>query len=80
MLPLVCRPTLLAHLLARKGPDTAALVRTTAAVTYLHAHTADNVLPSSGQVGFNFRLLPGREWATRSGSACLPDLVCRCSS
>lgn len=52
-------PALLAHVLARKGPDTAALVRTTAAVTYLHAHTADNVLPNSGKVGFNFRLLPG---------------------
>jgi carboxypeptidase PM20D1 len=41
-------------------PDTAALVRTTAAMTVLSAGTARNVLPQTGNLTINFRHLPGQ--------------------
>ncbi|DBA81464.1 TPA: hypothetical protein ACH3X1_007247 [Trebouxia sp. C0004] len=50
---------LLAKLLARSSANTAAVVRTTVGVTRMNAGTADNVLPDTGAVLFNFRLLPG---------------------
>ncbi len=50
---------LLGRLLAFQ-PDTAALVRTTAAMTVLSAGTAHNVLPQTGNLTINFRHLPGQ--------------------
>lgn len=50
---------LLAKLLARSSANTAAVVRMTVGVTRMNAGTADNVLPDTGAVLFNFRLLPG---------------------
>jgi len=47
-----------AHLLV-DSPLTAALGRTTAAVTGLQGYVGDNVLPPSVTVNVNFRLLPG---------------------
>ncbi|KAG2501991.1 hypothetical protein HYH03_000487 [Edaphochlamys debaryana] len=48
-----------AAFLGRDTPETAALVRDTAAVTGLTLGFADNVLPPGGTVRVNFRLLPG---------------------
>ncbi|KAG2445338.1 hypothetical protein HYH02_008803 [Chlamydomonas schloesseri] len=45
--------------LGRDTPETAALIRDTAAVTGLTLGFADNVLPPSATVRVNFRLLPG---------------------
>eukprot|EP00198_Chlamydomonas_reinhardtii_P007148 XP_001696484.1 predicted protein [Chlamydomonas reinhardtii] len=45
--------------LGRDTPETAALVRNTAAVTGLTSGFAENVLPPSATVRVNFRLLPG---------------------
>lgn len=50
---------LLALALSCASRDTAALVRTTVAVTGLDAFVADNVLPPAGRLNFNFRTLPG---------------------
>lgn len=50
---------LLGRLLAFQT-DTAALVRTTAAMTVLSAGTAHNVLPQTGNLTINFRHLPGQ--------------------
>ncbi|KXZ52045.1 hypothetical protein GPECTOR_10g1068 [Gonium pectorale] len=46
-------------ILARDAPETAALVRNTAAVTGLSSGIAENVLPPAAAVRVNFRLLPG---------------------
>ncbi len=51
--------SLLAWVMAKAGANTAALVRTSVGVTRMNAGTADNVLPDTGSVMFNFRLLPG---------------------
>lgn len=54
---------LLGRLLAFQ-PDTAALARTTAAMTVLSAGTAQNVLPQTGNLTINFRHLPGAlQWS-----------------
>ncbi|KAL3142393.1 hypothetical protein ABBQ38_002728 [Trebouxia sp. C0009 RCD-2024] len=50
---------LLARLLTLSSPNTAAVARTTVGVTRMNTGSADNVLPDSGSVMFNFRLLPG---------------------
>lgn len=50
---------LLAGVLASVSGSAAAMVRDTAAVTTIQAGVADNVLPQSGHVAINFRLLPG---------------------
>ena len=50
---------LLARLLTLSSPNTAAVARTTVGVTRMNTGSADNVLPNSGSVMFNFRLLPG---------------------
>lgn len=42
-----------------KSPSTAALIRTTRAVTILSSGTKENVLPSSGEAIVNLRILPG---------------------
>lgn len=52
---------LLAWLLAKSGPNTAAVVRTTVGVTRMNAGSADNMLPDTGSVLLNFRLLPGHD-------------------
>ncbi len=63
---------LLAKLLAKSSANTAAVVRTTVGVTRMNAGTADNVLPDTGTVLFNFRLLPGQEHAV----LCCAVLCC----
>eukprot|EP00879_Flechtneria_rotunda_P030781 GHRR01033460.1.p1 GENE.GHRR01033460.1~~GHRR01033460.1.p1 ORF type:complete len:240 (+),score=87.11 GHRR01033460.1:328-1047(+) len=50
---------LLAHIMAAASAEAAALVRSTAAVTKVTAGIADNVLPQTGMINVNFRLLPG---------------------
>ena len=50
---------LLARLLTLSSPNTAAVARSTVGVTRMNAGSADNVLPDTGSVMFNFRLLPG---------------------
>ena len=50
---------MLARLLSLSSPNTAAVARTTVGVTRMNAGSADNVLPDTGSVMFNFRLLPG---------------------
>lgn len=45
--------------LLASSPDTAALVRTTAAMTLLQAGHTDNVLPQGGKLSINFRHIPG---------------------
>lgn len=42
-----------------KSPSSAALIRTTQAVTILKSGEKENVLPSSGEAVVNFRILPG---------------------
>jgi carboxypeptidase PM20D1 len=49
---------LLEHELA-KGGATNAMLRTTTALTMIHAGNKDNVLPGSVEASVNFRLLPG---------------------
>ncbi|CAG9462299.1 unnamed protein product [Pedinophyceae sp. YPF-701] len=51
--------TLTASALGAKGPDTAAVVRTTMAPTRVNVGVADNVLPGNGTATFNVRILPG---------------------
>ena len=60
---------LLSRLLTLSSPNTAAVARTTVAVTRMSAGSADNVLPDTGSVMFNFRLLPG-------GLLCCAMLCC----
>jgi carboxypeptidase PM20D1 len=50
---------LVAAAMAKAGAEAASLVRTTAAATRFEAGVADNMLPQSGTVSINFRLLPG---------------------
>ncbi|KAJ9510761.1 hypothetical protein QJQ45_027618 [Haematococcus lacustris] len=50
----------LAQLLVRSGPELAALVRTTHALTRMEAGVADNVLPNTGRLTLNLRSHPGR--------------------
>ena len=45
--------------LATSSPQTAAMVRTTTAVTMMNAGIKENVLPSQARAVVNFRLLPG---------------------
>ena len=59
----------LAWALTLSSPNTAAVARTTVAVTRMSSGSADNVLPDTGSVMFNFRLLPGR-------LLCWPVLCC----
>lgn len=47
-----------------RSRTTNALIRTTTATTMFNAGVKDNVLPSSGEVVINFRLLPGDTIAT----------------
>lgn len=49
---------LLEHELA-KGGATNAMLRTTTALTVVHAGNKDNVLPGSAEASVNFRILPG---------------------
>lgn len=42
-----------------KNPSSAALIRTTQAVTIMSAGTKENVLPSSAEAIINYRILPG---------------------
>jgi hypothetical protein len=68
----VLRPVV-AQLLSQAGDDVAAMVRTTCAVVGVKAGgIADNVLPTSGVVKLNFRLLPGRSLSicARDRSPC----------
>lgn len=51
--------SILALILTRSGASTAAVARTTVAMTRMHAGSADNVIPDTGSLMFNFRLLPG---------------------
>lgn len=60
---------LLARLLTLSNPNTAAVARTTVAVTRMSSGSADNILPDTGSVMFNFRLLPGR-------GCCVCDVLC----
>lgn len=46
------------------SPPTAALVRTTTAVTMVNAGVKDNVLPTSARATVNFRILPGESVAS----------------
>ncbi|KAL6765811.1 hypothetical protein V8C86DRAFT_2449934 [Haematococcus lacustris] len=48
----------LAQLLVRSGPELAALVRTTHALTRMEAGVADNVLPNTGRLTLNLRSHP----------------------
>ncbi len=50
---------LLARVLTALGPETAAMARTTAAVTTLEGSPAHNVLASTARAGVNVRVLPG---------------------
>ncbi len=67
---------LLAKLLAKSSANTAAVVRTTVGVTRMNAGTADNVLPDTGAVLFNFRLLPGQEQVLCCAVLCCAVLCC----
>ena len=71
---------LLAWLLSKSSPNTAAVARTTVGVTRMNAGTADNVLPDTGYVMFNFRLLPGQMTlccaALRCAVLCCAALCC----
>ena len=50
---------IVAAIFARLGPETNALVRTTAVVTELHGAPAENVLATSARAAVNIRLLTG---------------------
>ena len=71
---------LLAKLLAKSSANTAAVVRTTVGVTRMNAGTADNVLPDTGAVLFNFRLLPGQEQVLCCAVLCCAVLCIRSST
>lgn len=49
----------LVRVLPRLGPEAAALVRTTFAVTTLHGSDAHNVLADTARAGVNVRIMPG---------------------
>lgn len=56
---LAAAPALAARALAAGGAETAAMVRTTCAVTMLEAGTAPNVIASEARATLNLRILPG---------------------
>lgn len=53
-------PALLSRLLARLGPETAAMTRTTMAVTQLQGSPAPNVIASTASATVNIRVMPGQ--------------------
>lgn len=59
LLPISPLGWLLAQGFTQASASTAALVRTTVAVTQMHAGVADNVLPQQATLTFNFRSYPG---------------------
>ena len=63
---------LIAWLLAKSGSNTAAVVRTTVGVTRMNTGSADNVLPDTGSVLFNFRLLPGKLFENKGDRGLVP--------
>lgn len=54
--------------------EVAALVRTTVAVTNLHAGVADNVLPNTGSATFNMRSHPGGSLSMRPHPSHVPAM------
>lgn len=56
------RPLVIRVLL--REPITAALVRTTTAVTIVHADTKENVVPQVAKASVNLRILPGETVAS----------------
>ncbi|GIL59795.1 hypothetical protein Vafri_14522 [Volvox africanus] len=68
-------------LLGHDAPETAALVRNTAAITGLNLGFAENVLPPAATVRINFRLLPGSnvsalmDYLHRAAGRDLPHLT-----
>ena len=54
-----------------RSPESAALVRTTLAVTRVAAGVADNVLPQQGTLLFNLRSHPQGVLGVRGGRDCL---------